>query len=109
MDEKAVQDFWQNHACGDALVGGLRERFGSDYEKFFSDYDKFRYELENHLPACFDALNVTGKRVLEIGLGQGADCRELDTPRRPLVRCRSDGRVGGARPEQANPARPALR
>jgi SAM-dependent methyltransferase len=77
MDEKTVQDFWQSHACGDALVGGLRERFGGDYEKFFSDYDKFRYGMESHLPACFDALNVSGKRVLEIGLGQGADSESL--------------------------------
>ena len=77
MDEQMVQDFWQNHACGDALIGGLKERFGGDYEKFFSDYDKFRYSLERHLPACFDALNLSGKRVLEIGLGQGADSENL--------------------------------
>lgn len=72
-----VQDFWQHHACGDALVGGLKEHFGGDYEKFFGDYDQFRYSLERHLPACFDALGVAGKRVLEIGLGQGADSESL--------------------------------
>ena len=77
MDEQTVQDFWQSHACGDALVGGLKERFGGDYERFFSDYDNFRYSMENHLPACFDALNLSGKRVLEIGLGQGADSESL--------------------------------
>ena len=77
MDERTVQDFWQNHACGDAQVGGLRERFGGDYEKFFTDYDQFRYQTENHLPACFDALNLKGKRVLEIGLGEGADSESL--------------------------------
>jgi SAM-dependent methyltransferase len=77
MDEKTVQDFWENHACGDALVGGLRERFAGDYEKFFSDYDRFRYGMERHLPSCFDALSVSGKRVLEIGLGQGADSESL--------------------------------
>ena len=77
MDEQTVQDFWQHHACGDALVGGLKERFGGDYEKFFTDYDQFRYSLESHLPACFDALNVAGKSVLEIGLGQGADSESL--------------------------------
>lgn len=77
MDEQSVQDFWQHHACGDALVGGLKERFGGDYEKFFSDYDDFRYAMEDHLPACFDALGVSGKRVLEIGLGQGADAESL--------------------------------
>jgi SAM-dependent methyltransferase len=77
MDEQTVQDFWQHHACGDALVGGLKERFGGDYERFFSDYDQFRYSLERHLPACLDAMHVGGKRVLEIGLGQGADSESL--------------------------------
>lgn len=77
MDEQTVQDFWEHHACGDALIGGLKERFGGDYEKFFSDYDEFRYSMEDHLPACFDALGVSGARVLEIGLGQGADAESL--------------------------------
>jgi SAM-dependent methyltransferase len=77
MDEQTVQDFWQDHACGDALVGGLRMRFGGDYEQFFSDYDQFRYAMESHLPACLDGLDLRGKRVLEIGLGQGADSESL--------------------------------
>lgn len=77
MDEQTVQRFWQDHACGDAQIGGLRERFGDDYEQFFSDYDRFRYANERHLPACIDALDVDGKQVLEIGLGQGADAERL--------------------------------
>jgi SAM-dependent methyltransferase len=77
MDEQAVQAFWQGHACGDAQVGGLQSRFGGDYEQFFSDYDQFRYRNERHLPACLAALDVRGKRVLEIGLGQGADAEQL--------------------------------
>ena len=48
-----------------------------DYEKFFTDYDRFRYQNERHLPACIDALNVAGKQVLEIGLGEGADSERL--------------------------------
>ena len=77
MDEQTVQSFWQDHACGDAQIGGLRERFHDDYEQFFTDYDRFRYANERHLPACIDALNVDGKQVLEIGLGQGADAERL--------------------------------
>jgi len=77
MDEQTVQGFWQDHACGDAQVGGLRERFLGDYEKFFTDYDKFRYSNERHLAACIDALDVSGKQVLEIGLGEGADSERL--------------------------------
>jgi SAM-dependent methyltransferase len=77
MDEQTVQKFWQDHACGDAQVGGLHERFRDDYEKFFTDYDRFRYQNERHLLACIDALNVAGKQVLEIGLGEGSDSERL--------------------------------
>ena len=77
MDEQTIQQFWQDHACGDAQVGGLRARFHGDYEKFFTDYDEFRYQNERHLAACIDALNVSGKQVLEIGLGEGADSERL--------------------------------
>ena len=77
MDEEAVQRFWQGHACGDAQVGGLRERFGDDYDKFFTEYDRFRYQNESHLLACLGALNVDGKQVLEIGLGEGSDAERL--------------------------------
>jgi SAM-dependent methyltransferase len=77
MDEQEVQRFWQDNACGNAQVGGLHERFHDDYEKFFTAYDRFRYQNERHLPACIDALNVAGRRVLEIGLGEGSDSERL--------------------------------
>jgi SAM-dependent methyltransferase len=77
MNEQAVQEFWQEHACGDAQVGGLHKRFRGDYEKFFTAYDRFRYQNERHLPACLKALNVAGKKVLEIGLGEGSDSEQL--------------------------------
>jgi len=77
MDEQTVQSFWQEHACGDAQVGGLHEHFRGDYEQFFTNYDRFRYRNEPHLPACIKALNVAGKKVLEIGLGEGADSERL--------------------------------
>ncbi len=77
MDEQTVQEFWQEHACGDAQVGGLHERFRGDYEKFFRDYDRFRYRNERHLPTCLEGLNVAGKKVLEIGLGEGSDSERL--------------------------------
>jgi SAM-dependent methyltransferase len=77
MDEQAVQRFWQDHACGDEQVGGLHERFRDDYETFFTEYDRFRYQNERHLSGCLDALEVGGRRVLEIGLGEGADAERL--------------------------------
>lgn len=77
MDEQDVQIFWQEHACGDAQVGGLHARFNDDYQRFFTDYDKFRYDNERHLPDCVEALNVAGKKVLEIGLGEGSESELL--------------------------------
>jgi hypothetical protein len=77
MDEQMIQGCWQDHACGDAKVGGLRERFDGDYEKFFTDYDEFRYQNERHLAACIDSLNVGGKQLLGIGLGEVADSERL--------------------------------
>ena len=77
MDERTVQKFWQDHACGDAQVGGLHKHFQDDYEKFFTDYDRFRYQNERHLLACIDALDAAGKQVLEIGLGEGSDSERL--------------------------------
>ena len=41
------------------------------------DYDRFRYQNERHLPGCIEALNVNGKKVLEIGLGEGSDSERL--------------------------------
>jgi predicted TPR repeat methyltransferase len=77
MDEQAIKDFWQGHPCGDAQVGELRDRLHGDYDKFFADYDQFRYRNERHLPACIEALDVAGKKVLEIGLGEGAEFERL--------------------------------
>ncbi len=77
MDEQAIAAFWQGHPCGDAQIGGLHERFRDDYEEFFSGYDRFRYRNERHIPACIAALNVAGQRVLEIGLGEGAESERL--------------------------------
>jgi len=77
MNEQAIKEFWQGHPCGDAQVGGLRDRFHGDYDKFFTDYDQFRYRNERHLPSCIKALNVASRKMLEIGLGEGAESERL--------------------------------
>ncbi len=77
MDEQTVRQFWQDHACGDAQVGGLHERFRGDYEKFFTTYDSFRYRNERHIPECIESLRAAGKQVLEIGLGEGSESEQL--------------------------------
>lgn len=75
--ETEVASFWQSHPCGDQLVGGLSVAFRGDYEAFFSQYDQARYQMESHIPGCLDRLHVRNERVLEIGLGQGAESEQL--------------------------------
>ncbi len=81
MNEPAVEtniaDFWQAHPCGDDLIGGLDDRFRGDFSAFFEAYDADRYRLESHIPRCLDEIDVRGKRVLEIGLGQGSESEGL--------------------------------
>ncbi len=77
MDEATVQAFWDAHPCGDHIVGGLHQRFADDYERFFVGYDHWRYHQESHILECLDAVEWRGRRVLEIGLGQGAESEQL--------------------------------
>jgi ubiquinone/menaquinone biosynthesis C-methylase UbiE len=77
IGESEIKDFWQANTCGDWQVGGLEDRFGGDYERFFAEYDAFRYRREKHIPGCLDRGNFAGKKVLEIGLGQGADSEQI--------------------------------
>jgi SAM-dependent methyltransferase len=77
MNETEVQSFWNAHPCGDHIVGGLRHEFAEDYERFFAAYDAWRYKQEGHIPDCLDRFDWDGKKVLEIGLGQGAESEQL--------------------------------
>lgn len=77
ISEADIAEFWQTHPCGDHQLGGLDEKFRGDYAVFFDAYDTDRYRLESHIPRCLDDLDVRGKRVLEIGLGQGAESEGL--------------------------------
>jgi SAM-dependent methyltransferase len=77
MDESDVQSFWNAHPCGDHIVGGLHGAFEDDYEGFFATYDGWRYRQERHILACLDRTDWQGRKVLEIGLGQGAESEQL--------------------------------
>jgi SAM-dependent methyltransferase len=77
VDEVTVQNFWNTHPCGDHIVGGLREGFADDYERFFASYDHWRYRQERHILACLDGIDWRDQRVLEVGLGQGAESEQL--------------------------------
>ncbi len=73
MTEQVIRDFWDTHPCGENLV----ESLGSDHEAFFRRYDAFRYRLEAHILKRLDAIDFRDKRVLEVGLGQGADSEQI--------------------------------
>jgi SAM-dependent methyltransferase len=77
MNETEVREFWNAHPCGDHIVGGLDGEFAHDYERFFAAYDTWRYDQEGHIPACLDRFDFRDQRVLEIGLGEGAESEQL--------------------------------
>jgi ubiquinone/menaquinone biosynthesis C-methylase UbiE len=73
MTEQSIHQFWDSHPCGDSQVESLK----GDYEEFFQRYDAFRYSREAHILKRLDAIDLKGKRVLEIGLGQGSDSEQM--------------------------------
>jgi SAM-dependent methyltransferase len=72
--ETGIKDFWSTHPCGEHVVGTA---FRADYTRFFGEYDAHRYEVNPHIIPTLDAIDWRGKRVLEIGLGQGADAEQI--------------------------------
>jgi SAM-dependent methyltransferase len=77
MDEATIREFWNTHPCGEEQVRRLDDTSLDDFERFFDVYDELKYRLERHIPACLDALGVAGKRVLEIGPGEGTESEQL--------------------------------
>lgn len=76
MNETEIQNFWQDHPCGEDFAGGA-ENYRADYERFFENYDEFRYAKEPHILECLNNIDFEGRRTLEIGLGQGADAEQI--------------------------------
>jgi SAM-dependent methyltransferase len=56
--KRLVRAFWNSEACG--------ERYGIDQEEI-------RYRLEPHIVSFADFPSAKGRRVLEVGIGMGAD------------------------------------
>ena len=58
VEKEHVRRFWEREACG--------ERYGAEQ-------DRVRYELEPEILSFANFESAAGKRVLEIGVGMGAD------------------------------------
>lgn len=74
MNEAAIAAFWQEHPCGDQQVS---DTYSDDHARFFARYDSFRYSNEPHILHALRRFDWRGRRVLEIGLGEGADSEQL--------------------------------
>lgn len=73
MKEENIRDFWQENPCGETLIDTM---YDADL-KFFDDYDKMRYTSHAHLLKTLDGIPFRDQRVLEIGIGQGADAEQI--------------------------------
>lgn len=67
QDKAQVHDFWDRASCGEELYLS-----GQDQAAYRAQADK-RYELEPYIPAFAGFAEARGSRVLEIGVGLGAD------------------------------------
>ena len=75
--QNEIKDFWQGHPCGAELVGDMPGESREEYLDFFRRYDEFRYSTEGHILKNLDRIDFDGKRILEIGMGQGADAEQI--------------------------------
>ncbi len=62
-----VRDFWNEASCGEALYLHKTDKNG------YMAQSEERYRLEPFIPNFADFKSTNGKRVLEIGVGLGAD------------------------------------
>jgi len=65
---KKVHSFWNTEACGTHFVQGA-----SGDADFYQKFREHRYRTEWHIPLLVPFADAKGKKVLEIGTGNGAD------------------------------------
>lgn len=66
-----IAEFWEKHPVGSDFVSA------SDWKEFFINYDRFKYTLEPHILEEIGKIDFKGKRVLEIGMGQGSEAQKI--------------------------------
>jgi ubiquinone/menaquinone biosynthesis C-methylase UbiE len=67
-NKNLVKDFWNNASCGEELY--LK---GDNEKQAFINQSNKRYELEPYIIDFAEFVEAKGKKVLEIGVGLGAD------------------------------------
>jgi ubiquinone/menaquinone biosynthesis C-methylase UbiE len=65
--KKDVQKFWNSDPCGTRYLDGQED---------FEAHARSRYELEPYIPEFAQFASARGQKVLEIGVGMGADYLE---------------------------------
>ena len=67
--KQRLRDHWEKEVCGSRYArDGLADR-----RMFFAEIDQARYQLEYTLADFAQFEQARGKKVLEVGLGTGAD------------------------------------
>jgi ubiquinone/menaquinone biosynthesis C-methylase UbiE len=66
-----IAEFWRTHPCGSDFVDA------TEWKEFFLKYDAYKYRQEPHILEELKKIDFAGKRVLEIGLGQGAEAQRI--------------------------------
>ena len=77
IEEKEIKSKWEQGPVGENVVGSLRRDFHGNHDDFFKAFDAWRYREESHILGALDQFPWQGKRVLEIGLGQGSESEQL--------------------------------
>jgi len=73
MTEDEIKNFWNAHPCGEHQYADLK----GGYEDFFTQYDAARYLREGHILRALGGIDFAGKKVLEIGVGQGVEAEQI--------------------------------
>lgn len=67
LEKQRVHDFWNASACGEEMY--LSGKARADFEA----HARIRYQLEPYIPDFAEFQQFSGRRVLEVGVGLGAD------------------------------------
>lgn len=76
-----MAEFWNEASCGEALYLSTEERAG------YAEQARIRYELEPYILRFAEFKSSSGKRVLEIGVGLGADHQQFAEAGAELFGC----------------------